>query len=114
MNGHLSSLCCIVNSTNALVEDIIKGESSPYVGALFPILRIDKILGLECSSRPDDTSQFSFRAHIKRDLSCVNETLPWPLILSSMLSISSTKIIVFSILANSSVSYLTFLSTSLP
>lgn len=50
MNRHLSSFTAIGDVADALVDDLIDSESSPIVGSLFPILRIDHIFGSEGSS----------------------------------------------------------------
>ena len=48
VDRHLSALAAVCYNTYALIDNILNGESSPYVCSLLSVLSVHQILGLEC------------------------------------------------------------------
>lgn len=76
MNRHLAPLAAIVAVADALVDDLLDRESSPDVGSLLSVLRVDPVFGGEGSGRSDDASVFSEGCHVKGYFSYVISVIP--------------------------------------
>jgi len=48
VDRHLSALATVCHIAHALIDNILNGESSPYVCPLLPVLSVHQILRLEC------------------------------------------------------------------
>lgn len=98
VNRHLASFASVSWVSHALIDNLLDSISSPNMCTLLSILRVYEVLRHKSGCWAHDASMFSIRGHIKWYLICIEWWILCPLTLTSIESISSTKIIVLRIL----------------